>query len=86
MTSSGTFMYCRYLHTLRRAYPTEGQVGRLYSGGVSTLVDLPGAWVPKGLLTYQAHNIDGTAIRALCEELRIEKRHSSPYHPQGMAW
>ena len=42
-----------------------------------------GHGVPKGLLTDQAHNIDGTAIRALCEELGIEKRHSSPYHPQG---
>ena len=42
-----------------------------------------GHGVPKGLLTDQAHNIDGAAVRALCEELSIEKRHSSPYHPQG---
>ena len=26
---------------------------------------------------------DGVEIRALCERLGIEKRHSSPYHPQG---
>eukprot|EP00800_Vazella_pourtalesii_P010949 TRINITY_DN2656_c0_g2_i2.p1 TRINITY_DN2656_c0_g2~~TRINITY_DN2656_c0_g2_i2.p1 ORF type:complete len:269 (+),score=21.55 TRINITY_DN2656_c0_g2_i2:119-925(+) len=42
-----------------------------------------GHGVPKGLLTDQAHNIDGVEIRALCERLGIEKRHSSPYHPQG---
>ena len=42
-----------------------------------------GHGVPKGLLTDQAHNIDGVEIRALCERLGIEKRHSSLYHPQG---
>ena len=42
-----------------------------------------GHGVPKGLLTDQGHNIDGVEIRALCERLGIEKRHSSHYHPQG---
>ena len=38
--------------------------------------------VPRGLLTDQAHNIDGVEVR-ICERLGIEKRHFSPYHPQG---
>ena len=42
-----------------------------------------GHGVPKGLLTDQAHNIDGVEIRAFCKKLGIEKLHSSPYHPQG---
>ena len=42
-----------------------------------------GHGVPRGLLTDQAHNIDGVEVRRMCERLGIEKRHSSPYHPQG---
>ena len=42
-----------------------------------------GHGVPRGLLTDQAHNIDGTEIRNLCQKLGVEKRHSSPYHPQA---
>ena len=42
-----------------------------------------GHGVPKGLLTDQAHNIDGVEVRNLCKRLGIEKRHSSPYHPQA---
>ena len=40
-----------------------------------------GHGVPRGLLTDQAHNIDGVEVRRMCERLGIEKRHSSPYHP-----
>ena len=39
--------------------------------------------IPLVLLSDQAKNMDGTIIRLLCDELAIEKRHSSPYHPQG---
>ena len=42
-----------------------------------------GHGVPKGLLTDQAPNIDGTEVRSLCDRLGIKKRHSSPYHPQA---
>ena len=42
-----------------------------------------GHGVPRGLLTDQAHNIDGVEVRRMCDKLGIEKRHSSPYHPQG---
>ena len=42
-----------------------------------------GHGVPRALLTDQAHNIDGVEVRNLCQKLGIEKRHSSPYHPQG---
>ena len=39
--------------------------------------------IPMVLLSDQAKNMDGNVIRQLCDELAIEKRHSSPYHPQG---
>ena len=42
-----------------------------------------GHGVPKILLSDQAKNIDGTEIRALCEQLGIDKRHTTPYHPQA---
>ena len=38
--------------------------------------------IPMVLLSDQAKNMDGNVIRQLCDELAIEKRHSSPYHPQ----
>ena len=39
--------------------------------------------VPKGLLTDQAHNVDGTEVREMCNQLGMEKRHTSPYHSQA---
>ena len=39
--------------------------------------------MPKKLLSDQAKNMDGAVINQLCTELKIQKRHSSPYHPQG---
>ena len=42
-----------------------------------------GHGVPRGLLTNQAHNIDGVEVGRMVDRLGIEKRHSSPYHPQG---
>ena len=42
-----------------------------------------GHGVPKGILTDQAHNVDGTEVREMCEKFGIEKRHTSPYHPQA---
>ena len=39
--------------------------------------------VPQILVSDQGPNIDKSAIKELCDELGIEKGHSSPYHPQG---
>ena len=39
--------------------------------------------IPRVLLTDQGKNVDGKAVRDLCEQLGIEKRHSSANHPQG---
>ena len=39
--------------------------------------------LPSILISDQGRNVDGNVVRKLCKELRIEKRHSSPYHPQG---
>ena len=39
--------------------------------------------VPYSLLTDQAHNVDGNTVRELCERYQIEKKHSSPHHPEG---
>lgn len=38
---------------------------------------------PQILVTDQARNMDGEVIRSFCEEFGIEKRRSSPYHPEG---
>ena len=42
-----------------------------------------GHGVPNGMLTDQAHNVDGFEVRALCDKLGIKKRHTSTYHPQA---
>ena len=34
-------------------------------------------------LSDQAKNVDGNTIQELCKQLNIEKKHSSPYHPEG---
>ena len=52
-----------------------------------------GGWVYRGhgvpiiLVTDQGKNVDGAAIHELCQELGIQKRHTTPYHPEadGMA-
>ena len=46
------------------------------------------AWIhrhgkPKIAVSDQAKNVDGRVVNALCSKLGIEKRHSSPYHPEG---
>ena len=41
------------------------------------------AWLPQVLISDQGRNVDGTMVREVCEELGIEKRRSSPYHPEG---
>ena len=38
---------------------------------------------PLRIITDQAHNMDGELMNKLCESLGIEKRRSSPYHPEG---
>ena len=38
---------------------------------------------PRTALSDQAKNIDGEVMRNLCNALEIEKKHSSPYHPEG---
>eukprot|EP00800_Vazella_pourtalesii_P015019 TRINITY_DN3966_c0_g1_i4.p2 TRINITY_DN3966_c0_g1~~TRINITY_DN3966_c0_g1_i4.p2 ORF type:complete len:139 (+),score=7.72 TRINITY_DN3966_c0_g1_i4:700-1116(+) len=43
-----------------------------------------GHGVPKVLLSDQAKNVDGNEIRELCDQLGIERRHTTPYHPQAM--
>ena len=40
-------------------------------------------WPTQRLLSDQGRNVDGHLINNLCKNLRIEKRRSSPYHPQG---
>ncbi len=39
--------------------------------------------VPRVLVTDQAHNVDGEVMNELCRGLNIEKRRTSPYHPEG---
>ena len=39
--------------------------------------------LPKILVTDQAHNMDGNVMTDLCDRMCIEKRRSSPYHPEG---
>ena len=34
-------------------------------------------------LSDQARNVHGSTVWKLCEQLNIEKKHSSPYHPEG---
>ena len=34
-------------------------------------------------MTDQGQQVDGLEIRDMCEEYGIQKKHSSPYHPQG---
>ena len=38
---------------------------------------------PLRIITDQAHNMDGQLMNQLCQSLGIEKRRSSPYHPEG---
>ena len=38
---------------------------------------------PKIFVSDQARNVDGEVINALCRELQVDKRRSSPYHPEG---
>ena len=38
---------------------------------------------PRIAVSDQAKNIDGTMVHQLCDKLGIEKRRSSPYHPEG---
>ena len=42
-----------------------------------------GRGVPRVLLSDQAKNIDGAEIRIMCDQLGIEKWHTTPYHPQA---
>ena len=51
-----------------------------------------GGWIYRGhkvpivLVTEQGENVDGTVVHELCQELGIQKRHTT-YHPEadGMA-
>ena len=46
-----------------------------------------GHGVPRVVLTDQGKNVDGLVIAELCRDFGIEKRHTTPYHPEpdGMA-
>ena len=52
-----------------------------------TRVGIPGARVPEIILTDQGSQLDGEEFRGFCKHLDIDKRHTTPYHPQcdGMA-
>ena len=39
--------------------------------------------IPTTLLSDQGRNVDGSALRELCQSFGIQKKHSSPYHPEG---
>ena len=39
--------------------------------------------MPKVLLTDQGRNVDGQDVADICKKLEIEKRHTTPYHPQS---
>ena len=39
--------------------------------------------LPRIMISDQAPNVDGDKIKDLLAKFGIEKRHSSPYHPQG---
>ena len=38
---------------------------------------------PESLLTDQGQQVDGTDVRELCARYNIQKKRSSPYHPEG---
>ena len=46
-----------------------------------------GHGVPAVMITDQGRNVDGSAVQELCQDLGIQKRHTTPYHPDsdGMA-
>ena len=39
--------------------------------------------VPESIRSDQGSNVDGNVINEMCEQLKITKLRSSPYHPQG---
>lgn len=39
--------------------------------------------LPEILVSDQARNMDGETVRRFCAEFNIQKRRSSPYHPEG---
>ena len=50
--------------------------------------NVKGEWIerdgpPKILWTEQGQQVDGLEIQDMCKEYDIQKRHSSPCHPQG---
>ena len=54
----------------------------------SVLQGLMSGWVyshglPEILITDQARNMDGEAVRRFCSDFNVKKRRSSPYHPEG---
>ena len=46
-----------------------------------------GHGVPQMILTDQGSQLDGTEFRTFCKTLDVDKKHTTPYHPQcdGMA-
>ena len=64
------------------AVPMKNQVAETIE---KSLLD---SWIhrhgkPKIAVSDQAKNVDGKVVTDLCDKLGIEKRHSSPYHPEG---
>ena len=39
--------------------------------------------IPSSLLSDQGAQVDGKEVRELCDKYRIQKKRSSPYHPEG---
>ena len=42
-----------------------------------------GHGVPRVIITEEGKNVDGLAVRGLCHDLGIEKRHTTPYDPES---
>lgn len=54
----------------------------------SVLQSFMSGWVyshglPEIIITDQARNLDGDAVRQFCSDFNVKKRRSSPYHPEG---
>ena len=72
-------VFTRYIEAIPLRDQKAGSLVREFKSGWI----YRGHGVPKGILTDQAPNVDGKEMREMCDEFGIEKRHTSPYHPQA---
>ena len=79
----------RYILVIVDLFSKHIEIGAMKDMLAQTIKEtLEQTWVnkhglPQILLSDQGRNVDGTIIRVMCEQLGIEKRHSSAYHPEG---